>query len=404
MHQFCYKAKNEKGEFVDGTISATSETDAIKQLSSQNIYPLSIKKSTESISSQRFSLSLGQRASSKDLYTFTSQLAYLLKGGLPLLRGLELLRAQMKVSGWQRILTQLIETINQGGSFSDSLAACKGIFSKFYVSMVRSGEAGGTLDSVLERLAVQIEKENDLKAKVLQALLYPSVIVCVGIVTVMVMMLFVIPKMSLMYEELDQALPFITQMLINVSTALAAGWWLVLGGLVALVFATKTVMRSARSSTMLGALILKVPLFGPLFMREELVRFTRVLGMLLHNGVPMLESLSIVQEVLGNAIFKTIVSTTRDVVQQGSQISAVLDREKVFPPLFVHMVAIGEETGTLDASLDKVADIYEKEVERHVKTITTLIEPFLILVIGGVVGLIAIAMFLPVFQLNLLAQ
>jgi type II secretory pathway component PulF len=226
----------------------------------------------------------------------------------------------------------------------------------------------------------------------------------VGIVTVMVMMLFVIPKMSLMYAELDQALPFITQMLINVSSALAAGWWLVLGGLVILVVVTRTVLSNARSSTMLGALILKVPLFGPLFMREELVRFTRVLGMLLHNGVPMLESLSIVQEVLGNAVFKAIVSTTRDVVQQGSQISAVLDREKVFPPLFVHLVAVGEETGTLDASLDKVADIYEKEIERYVKTITTLIEPFLILVIGGIVGLIAVAMFLPVFQLNLLAQ
>ncbi len=285
MQQFFYKAKNEKGEFVDGTVSASSETDAIKRLAGQNIYPLSIEKATDGNSPKRSLLSFGQRVSSKDLFTFTSQLAYLLKGGLPLLRALGVLRAQIRTPEWQRLLMRLEEGIQQGNVFSDTLAACKGTFSNFYVSMVRSGEAGGTLDSVLERLATHIEKENDLRAKVIQALIYPSVIVCVGIVTVMVMMLFVIPKMSLMYEELDQALPFITRTLISVSTVLARWWWLILSGMVVVGIFIKNMLHAARSNQTVGAAILKVPVFGALFLREDLVRVARVLGMLLRKGV-----------------------------------------------------------------------------------------------------------------------
>ncbi|MBN1492751.1 MAG: type II secretion system F family protein [Candidatus Omnitrophica bacterium] len=404
MHEYHYKAKNENGEFVEGTITATNETDAIKQLAARSIYPLSIKKTGDNKPTVTSLLLVRKKVSPQDLYTFTSQLAYLLKGGLPLLRGLEILRAQMKTSNWQKIIARLVDTIKQGGSFSEGLAQCKGVFNNFYVSMVRSGEAGGSLDKVLERLAIHIEKENDLRSKVLQALIYPSVIMCVGIITVMVIMMFVIPKMSLMYEELDQALPFITQALITVSTTLADSWWLVIGGIVVLISIINLVLANARISRALGRIVLNIPVFGGLYAREELVRFSRAMGMLLHNGVAILESFRIAEEVLGNAVFKTIVRKAHDQVQQGTPMSSSLGQYNEFPSLIVHLLSVGEETGTLDEALDKVADIYEKEVERYVKVITTLIEPFLILIIGGVVGLIAVAMFLPIFQLNLLAQ
>lgn len=404
MRTFQYKAKNELGETVEGALCAPSEAVAIKQLAARKIYPLTICEASSSQHIPNVVRSSGKTIPAKELYIFTSQLANLLQGGLPLLQSLDVLHMQASSARFQKVLSGIVVQLNDGVKFSESLEQHQNIFNDFYVSMVRAGEISGTLDVVLERLAEQLEKDYELHVKVTQALLYPGIILCVGILTVLVIMIFVIPKMSMMYAELDQTLPFMTRVLIQVSTFIMHFWWLCIGVGIGIVVCVRGIVNKSAQSVLCARIVGGVPLWGVLYSKEQVVRFSQTLALLLASGVSILDSLRIVERVVQGAIFKNAVETIRRDIEQGSHFSDAIGKTACFPPFLRHLVAVGEKTGALDQALQRIGLVTEKELNRTVKRFMTLLEPLLILVIGGVVAIIALGMFLPIFQINVLAQ
>ncbi|MGB9691958.1 MAG: type II secretion system F family protein [Candidatus Sumerlaeaceae bacterium] len=401
MALYSYKAKDPKGQVISGSLEAETVNAVISRLQAMGYFPVSIeneseKKNTAAAVAKKFA----RRVSINDLATFNRQLADLLSSGIPLVRALGVIQNQTANETLVEIIGQIAQDVAGGDSLAGAMAKHPKVFSKLYVAMVRSGEAGGMLDVVLSRLADFAETEAEVRAKIKSALAYPVVMVLAGIGAVTILMTVVMPKILKIYGELNQTLPWPTQALITISDALRNYWPFFIGGIVAGVAALWRLLKTPDGKRAFDRAIVKVPLLGPMIVKREIANFARTFGSLLHNGVSILPALEIVHEVLTNTVVADEVAKIPEHVTQGEGVAGPLKKSHVFPPVVVNMIAIGEETGRLDEVLLKVARSYEMEVERAVKTLTSLIEPLIILGMGIVVGFIVIAMLLPIFSID----
>jgi len=335
-----------------------------------------------------------------DLASFNRQLADLLGAGIPLVKALSILGRQTDNEALRGIINTINSDVSGGLTFADALGKHPREFSKLYTAMVRSGEAGGMLDEVLNRLADFSEQEEQLKGRVKSALAYPVVMVVAGSGAIFVIFTYVVPKIVGTFAELNQTLPAITQLLIAVSNFTASYWYLVLGGIAAAVASFWQFVRTPQGRVAWSVLQLRLPLFGDLVRKREVARFSRTLGSLLRNGVSILSALAITRDVLENEVVRGEVDKVQEQITQGAGIAEPLRNSAVFPPVTVNMMSVGEETGNLQNVLLRISESYEIEVERKVRTLTSLIEPLIICVMGLVVGFIVIAMLLPIFSLD----
>lgn len=404
MPKFLYKAKDGPKKIIEGSIEAESEQAALSKLTKIGYFPISIKieKVGEISSSQKFYLF--KKIKLHDLAIFTRQLADLLDSGLTLANALRIIHDQTENKFFKSILSSIRNQVEEGVPFSEAIKLHPKIFSKLYISMSRSGETGGMMGEILNRLADFAETQEQLENKVKAALAYPAVMASVGIVTIFVLITFVIPKIVGMFEDLGQALPLPTTILVNVSDLVINYWYLLLSAIALFVIFFARLKKTKEGQLYIDRIKLGFPVFGQLINKAEIARFSRTLATLLANGVPILESLEVVRDTMQNTVLRKDADGAYALVRDGKSLAVGLSKGKYFPIFITNMIAVGEEGGQLEKALFKVADSYDKQLDNAVKVMTSLLEPILILTMGLVVGFIVISMLLPIFQINIIAR
>jgi general secretion pathway protein F len=345
-------------------------------------------------------LAVFKRASTGDVAVMTRQLATLVRAGIPLVESIAALTEQLEKEDLKRVMTAVRERLNEGTSFAKTLEGNPRIFPPLYVNMVAAGEASGTLEAVLERLADFMEAQARLKGKVGAALAYPVLMTLIGILLMSVMMVAVVPKVTSVFQSLDHPLPWYTQGLIGVSNFLAGYWWLVLITIGVSIWLFRRWVGKPEGRLKWDQIQLKLPIFGKLMLMLSVARFAKTLSTLLASGVPLLKAMEIVRNVLGNAALEEVVQTAAGSIREGESIADPLRRSGKFPPIVTHMIAVGEKSGQLEQMLSSVADSYDAQVEVRVTALTSLLEPLIIVVMGGAVGFIAFAILMPLIQMN----
>ncbi len=405
MPVYEYNALNEKGRRVSGIVDAESPAAARQKLRASRIFPVSITEVSRLIqdaggrSSGLFSILFG-RIRASEIAVFTRGLATLLGAGFPLVRALETLVFQTRSPALKKVTANVKNLVVEGNSFADALSRFPGVFPPLYVNMARAGEASGTLEIVLERLAEMMESQLDLNNRIRSALTYPVFMALLGTAVLIFLMTAIVPNIAAVFTEMGRVLPAPTRLLIGASDLIRSYWWLVFLlclGAWALFFKIK---KSPRGREGMDRLILRMPLIGFLVLRLATARFARTLGSLLENGVPMLQALDIVKNVVGYTPLAEAVKSGIQDVEKGSALTEALAVHGVFPDLFMQMLKVGEQSGKLEAMLEKTAVIYEKEVTAQVTRITALLEPVMILVMGVIVGAIVLSICLPIFEMN----
>lgn len=400
MPDFNYKAMDGSGDEISGTIEAPNENAAVAQLREQGYRPFEVNEE----SSGGFDLSAipfigGSSIDNEELALFTRQMATLLEAGLPLLRSVNIMQDQTENEEFQEVLGEISQDIQGGASFSEALEEHPSIFDDLYINMIKAGEVGGVLETVLERLAEFAEKAQELKTKIRGAVMYPAVVLCIAIGVVIFLLIFVLPTFISLFEQMDVKLPLPTRIVIFVSEVLQNQWWLLLGLGIGAYYGVKAYYNTEAGEYNLDKLKLNIPIFGPLFRKVSTARFTRTLGTLIRSGVPILQAIEIVQDTIGNRVIADTMDDVYDSISEGDTISEPLYEAGVFAPMVTHMISVGEETGNLDEMLGRIADTYEMQVDEMVEGLSSMIEPLLILFMGVMVGVIVTAMFFPMFQL-----
>ncbi len=395
MPQFIYEAKTRTGETKTGTLEADDEAAAGVKLRQQQLTPVSVKKKGLSIS---FSFG-GGSVSQKDIIIFTRQFSTMIDAGLPLVQCLEILSSQAENPAFQRVLKQVKVDVEGGNTFSDSLEKHPEVFDVLFCNLVRAGEIGGILDSILGRIATYIEKNAKLKRQVKSALTYPIGIMCIAFLVIGIMMVFVIPTFENMFKEFGGTLPSLTQSVIDMSHFLVENLFYILGGIGGFVYAFGKWKKTQQGTIALDKFILAAPALGPTMRKIAVARFTRTLGTLLSSGVPILDAMEIVAKSAGNWVVEQAVMQARAKIAEGKNMAEPLGETGVFPSMVIQMIGVGEQTGALDTMLNKIADFYEDEVDVAVAGLTSLIEPIMMVFIGGSVGTMIIAMYLPIFTM-----
>jgi type IV pilus assembly protein PilC len=397
---FTYKVRDRAGKMVEGQLEADNAQLVVGKLRSMGYVPIEIQQTSGKALSKEIKIpGFSDRVKLKDVAVFSRQFATMINAGLSLLRSLYILAEQTENKALAEIANQVRMDVEKGSSLSQALSKHPKAFNRLYVAMVRAGEIGGALDSVLMRLADTIEKQVELRRKVKSAMTYPAVVAVLVLVIVSAMLLFIIPMFEDLYSELGGKLPLPTQMLINISNFARKFWWLIFGAEIAAVFVFRRWITSEDGRRKWDALKLRAPVFGPLVRKTALARFSRTLSALVRSGVPILESLEIVAETAGNHVVSSAVLDTQQAVKRGEPLARRLEEHPVFPPMVVQMMAVGEETGALDEMLDKIADFYDQEVEATVDALTSLIEPLLIVIMGVAVGGMVISLYMPMFNI-----
>ena len=397
---YAYKVRDRAGKLVEGQLEADNAQLVVSKLRSMGYVPIEINAQTkQKLSSDIKVPGFSDRVKIKDVAVFARQFATMINAGLSLLRSLYILAEQTESKPLAAIANQVRIDVEKGSSLSAALAKHPKAFNRLFVSMVRAGEIGGVLDSVLMRLADTIEKQVELRRKVKSAMTYPAVVAVLVLLILTAMLLFIIPMFEGLYKELGGSLPLPTTMLIKISKIARQLWYIIVIAEVAGVFFFRRWINSEQGRAKWDAIKLKFPIFGPLVRKTALARFSRTLSALVRSGVPILESLDIVAETAGNSVVANAVYDTQAAVKRGEPLSKKLEDHPVFPPMVVQMMAVGEETGALDEMLDKIADFYDAEVEATVDALTSLIEPLLIVVMGVCVGGMVIALYLPMFNI-----
>jgi type IV pilus assembly protein PilC len=343
----------------------------------------------------------GRTVNNKGLAVFTRQVATLVKAGMPILRSLEVLARQEKRPAFRAVIEDIAETIRSGGNFSDGLAAHEKTFDRLYVNMVKAGEAGGVLDTVLERLSVFMEKAQRIAGKVKAAMIYPIIIVSVALAIVSVLMVFVVPKFEEIFTGLlkGQPLPALTQGLLTVSYFMKNHFLLAIGGTVAAYFGFKLFAATKFGRRVLDWLMIRSPIVGDLFLKAAIARFTRTFGTLMASGVPILQALTITRDTSGNTLVAEAINVVHDRVKEGDSVAKPLESTRIFPGMVTSMIEVGEETGALPEMLTRIADTYDEEVDNAVAGLTSVIEPIMIVFMAVMVGTIVIALFLPLVSI-----
>lgn len=405
MPTFQYSAKDSRGYEKQGNLEARNQKDAEAKLISMGLKPLVVfdvdaVKSKKTKEKKVEKLGTG-RMGAKDLCMFTRQMTTLLQAGLPLLRALRTLARQAeKKKSIHRVIEEMADFVEGGGTFSEALNGQPKTFNRLYVSMVKAGEASGALDVVLLRLAEFLEKAERIKRKVKSAMTYPIVVMVVAVGITIALMYFIVPKFEEMFREmLGDGLPWITQLVINTSRFIQAN---ILWILIASVFfgiMMRYALKTKKGSELFDAFLIKTPPINSLTVRVVVARFSRTLGTLMNAGVPVLQALQIVKDTVNNAVVSNAVVKVHDSVREGEGITRPLNAQHIFPDMTIAMIEVGEETGALPDMLNRVADIYEEEVDAAVDALTSLLEPIMIVLLAGVVGTIVIAMFMPMIKM-----
>ena len=397
MKRFNYKAKDKStGKIVKGSIQADTESIAGKLLIEQGYIPDSV---TEEGTGSLFGKA-GGRITTKDRIMFTRQLATLVGAGLPLSASLRTVADQTNSKGMRVVAEEIITSVESGKSLYEAFAAHPEIFNNVYVSLIKAGEASGTLDMALKRLAEQEEKDAAMMSKIKGALVYPAIILVVIVAVLAFMMIAVVPQVRDLYRDMGEELPALTQALVNITEFFGQFWWLVIGVIALLIFATwKFIKQTKKGHEIADAFKIRVPIFGPLFQKLYVSRFARIAEMLLATGVPMLESVTIAISSISNTIVEKEFSKAINVIKAGKPLSEALSGLKYMLPLIPQMAGIGEQSGKIDEMLGKGAKVYENELDGQISNISTMIEPVLMVIMAGLIGIVVGGTLLPIYSL-----
>ena len=402
MPEFAYKATDSMGKIIEGSMEATEEKAVISKLQSLGYIPIKVgyPSKTRSFSLEIDLMAFFRRVSSKDVMTFTQQLSTLISAGLPLDRSLFIVAELTEKEEVKKVVNDVLSSIQEGISLADALAKHPKAFSKLYVNMVRAGEAGGVLELILERLVSFLESSQELKEYITSSMLYPILLTGVCGLTIVILLTFVIPKFSAMFEDVGGGIPASAQFLLGMSEVVKGYWWLMLGVLGGTYFGIKRYLATAKGRLKWDELKLKFFMVKTLVQKIEVARFARTLGTLIRSGVPILQSLNIVRETVGNLVIAGSLVGIHEGIKEGEGISKPLKNANTFPSLAIHMITVGEETGRLDEMLLKVADTYDNDVRNAIKRLISLLEPCLILFMAFIVGSIVITMLLAIISVN----
>ncbi|SMP03474.1 type IV pilus assembly protein PilC [Desulfurobacterium pacificum] len=383
-----------------GRVEADNPEVAKNLILARGVVAIEKLKEDKGFLSKEISLSLLDRVSLKDIVLFTRQLYAMVHAGIPIVNALKILKEQIPNRRLKAISEDMATFIEEGGRFSTALSKYRNIFGDLYISMVRAAEEAGTLEETLKRLAEHLEKIEKLRGKVKSAMFYPVFVTIVATVIIVGILVFVIPTFQKLYESLGGKLPALTQFVINLSNWLRdyIGWFVF--GLVILVVLLIQLRKIRKVRYVMDAFLLKLPIFGELVLKSSIANFSRTLASMLASGLNVLDALDIAGDTSNNEVIKKAILGVREQVERGVSIGTALARYRVFPPMLVNMVSIGEEAGTVDQMLEKVAEFYEEEVDRTVDALTSLIEPLMIVFIGGAIGFIIVAMYLPIFKIG----
>ena len=396
MPIYKWVGKTAKGTIKKGETDGPNEGAIRIHLRQQNIIPTKITSKGKEI---KISLPFGKKVKQRSIAVFTRQLATMIDAGLPLVQSLEILASQQESPVFKNIIRGIREDVEGGSTFAGALKKHPATFNELYTNLVVAGEEGGILDNILTRLAIYIEKSEALKKKVKSALIYPATIVGVAIIVVMILMIFVIPVFETMFKQAGQTLPLPTLMVLTLSKLIKKYVIIFIPALIVLIYLLRKYYQTQSGRAVIDRLLLKIPVFGPLLKKFAVARFSRTLGTLVTSGVPILDGLSIVSRTSGNKTIETAILDARASIREGETISEPLNRSGIFPPMVIQMISVGESTGALDSMLSKIADFYEDEVDIAVANLTSLLEPFLMVFLGIVIGGVVISMYLPIFQM-----
>jgi len=392
---FAWSGKTSKGTIQSGEITANSKEEVIAQLRRRNIMATTVTQKAKRL----FSLP-GGKPKDKDIVVFTRQFATMIDAGLPLVQALEILSKQTENKSLAAAITEIKASVEGGSTYADALKKHPRMFSDLYANMVAAGEAGGILDTILNRLAQYIEKAMKLKRKVKGALVYPSVIVTVAIGVVWIILVKVVPTFAKMFSQFGGTLPLPTRIIINVSHFLSGiGGLLVLAVIIGLIVGIILFRRTEQGKKVIDTILLRLPVIGVLIRKVAVAKFTRTLGTLVGSGVPILDGLDITAKTAGNKVVESAVLVVRQAVTEGKTLAEPLAKSGVFPPMVTQMIGVGESTGAVDTMLNKIADFYDEEVDQAVSNLTALLEPVIMVFLGATIGYIVVSMYMPIFKL-----
>jgi type IV pilus assembly protein PilC len=395
MPSYEWKGRDRSGNPQSGVLIGDNKDAVIAALRRQQIVVTTVKEKGKEIALPKFGGGIRQKA----VAVFTRQFSVMIDAGLPLVQCLDILGQQQDNKAFQKIILQVRQDVEAGSSLADALRKHPQAFSDLYVHMVAAGEAGGILDTILQRLANYIEKSVKLRSQVRSAMIYPLAVITIAIVVVYVILWKVIPVFATLFESLGTQLPFLTQIIVNLSRFIGNFWWLVFLVIGGAIFALRQYYRTEAGRYQIDKLMLRAPILGMLLRKIAVARFCRTLGTLLSSGVAILESLEITARTAGNAVIEESILKVRKDVEEGKSLAEPLARTEQFPPMVCQMVGVGEQTGAMDTMLSKIADFYEDEVDAAIEGMMALLEPVMIAFLGVVIGTIVVAMYLPMFSL-----
>ncbi len=405
MAVFEYIGIDSKGKRAAGTVDATNERDARQRLRRMGVFPTTL--GIEGATKQKVGLSMQvdlskylQRIKTQEVSVMTRQLATLVGSSIPLVDALSALVDQIENPKLRNIVARVRDKVTEGSKLSDAMRGNPKVFSDLYVNMINAGENSGALDVVLVRLAEFTEGQAKLKGKVVSAMIYPAIMSFVGVALMIMLLTYVVPKVTKIFEDMKATLPLPTRILMGVSNALSGYWYIFVIIIPIVVYAILRFLKTPKGRAWWDRKILTMPLFGRINRLVIVSRFTRTLATLLSSGVPLLTALDIVRNIITNTRLREVIEETRDNVREGQPVADTLKRSGEFPPLVTHMIAIGEKTGDLERMLERIADTYDTEVDNTLSTLTTLLEPIMILVMAGVVSFIVLSILLPIMKLN----
>ena len=397
MPIYVWAGKTKKGRSLKGEVEAADERIARIQLKKRSIEVKKLKQKPKDLFAN---ISFMQpKVTNKDLVIFTRQFSTMIDAGLPLVQGLNILGEQTENKTFRNMLKQVTKDVEGGSTLADALGKHSKVFDNLFVNLVAAGEVGGILDTILQRLAAYIEKAEKLKSQIKGAMTYPLVVVGIAVIVIAVIMIFVIPVFEDMFSSFGKALPVPTQVVVAMSDFIKGNIHYMIGGLIVFVWAFRRYRRTRSGRRNIDSVLLKLPIFGELIKKVAVARFTRTLGTMVSSGVPILDALEITAKTAGNVIVEEVIFDARSSIAEGQTIAEPLSETDIFPGMVTQMISVGESTGALDAMLEKIADFYDDEVDATVSAMTSMLEPLLMLFLGGSIGGLVVAMYLPIFQM-----